>query len=39
VRELVGYLRFDTEAELGVLNSIWELDRGYTNLMLTSRNS
>ena len=26
VRELVGYLRFDTEAELGLLNEIWELD-------------
>jgi hypothetical protein len=37
VRELVGYLRFDTEAELGVLNSIWELDRGYTNLILTQQ--
>ena len=38
VRELVGYLRFDTEVELGVLNSIWELDRGYTNLILTQQN-
>ena len=27
VRELVGYLRFDTDAELAVLNRIWELDR------------
>ena len=26
VRELVGYLRFDTEAELAVLNEIWALD-------------
>ena len=37
VRELVGYLRFDTEAELGVLNRIWELDRGYTNLLFTQQ--
>ena len=37
MRKLVGYLRFDTEAELGVLNSIWELDRGYTNLILTQQ--
>ena len=37
MRELVGYLRFDTEAELGILNSIWELDRGYTNLILTQQ--
>ena len=31
VRQLVGYLRFDTEAELTVLNRIWDLDRVYTN--------
>ncbi len=37
VRELVGYLRFDSEAELGVLNRIWELDRVYTNLLLTQQ--
>jgi transposase InsO family protein len=37
VRELVGYLRFDTEAELSCLNRIWELDRGYTNLLLTQQ--
>jgi transposase InsO family protein len=37
VRELVGYLRFDTEAELKVLNEIWALDRGYTNLLLTQQ--
>jgi hypothetical protein len=37
VRELVGYLRFDTEAELAALNRIWELDRGYTNLLLTQQ--
>jgi transposase InsO family protein len=37
VRELVGYLRFDSEVELSVLNRIWELDRGYTNLLLTQQ--
>ncbi len=37
VRELVGYLRFDTEAELRLLNRIWELDRGFTNLLLTQQ--
>lgn len=37
VRELVGYLRFDTEAELGLLNQIWELDRTFTNLLLTQQ--
>jgi len=37
VRELVGYLRFDTEAELGVLNAIWELDRGFTNHLLAQQ--
>ena len=37
VRELVGYLRFDTEAELGVLNSIWAKEQGYTNLLLTQQ--
>jgi hypothetical protein len=37
VRELVGYLRFDTAAELAVLNRIWELDRGFTNLLLTQQ--
>jgi hypothetical protein len=26
VRELVGYLRYDTAAELEKLNAIWELD-------------
>jgi hypothetical protein len=34
VRELVGYLRYDTEAELAVLNGIWELDRIFTNYLL-----
>jgi Integrase core domain len=37
VRELVGYLRFDTEAELVVLNRIWALERDYTNLLLTQQ--
>ncbi|MGH3514772.1 MAG: integrase catalytic domain-containing protein [Pseudonocardiaceae bacterium] len=37
VRELVGYLRFDTEAELGVLNEIWELDRHFTNYLLAQQ--
>ncbi len=37
VRELVGYLRFDTDAEWRVLNRIWELDRTYTNLLLTQQ--
>jgi transposase InsO family protein len=37
VRELVGYLRFDTESELSVLNRIWELDRTFTNLLLTQQ--
>lgn len=33
VRSLVGYLRYDTPAELDLLNQIWELDRGFTNLV------
>ena len=37
VRELVGYLRFDTEAELGVLNSIWGLDSVFTNYLLAQQ--
>jgi hypothetical protein len=37
VRELVGYLRFDSDAELAVLNRIWELDRMFTNLLLTQQ--
>jgi transposase InsO family protein len=37
VRELVGYLRFDSDAELAVLNRIWELDRVFTNLLLTQQ--
>ncbi|MGH8997411.1 MAG: integrase catalytic domain-containing protein [Acidimicrobiales bacterium] len=37
VRELVGYLRFDTPAELALLNRIWALDHGFTNLLLTQQ--
>lgn len=37
VRQLVGYLRFDSEAELGVLNEIWELDGVYTNYLLAQQ--
>jgi transposase InsO family protein len=37
VRELVGYLRFDTPAELEVLNRIWALDQVFTNLLLTQQ--
>ena len=37
VRQLVGYLRFDTPDELAVLNGIWELDMGYTNLLLAQQ--
>jgi len=31
VRDLVGYLRYDTERELAKLNEIWELNSIYTN--------
>lgn len=34
VRELVGYLRYDTPEELLVLNEIWEADRVFTNYLL-----
>jgi hypothetical protein len=37
VRELVGYLRFDTPGELAILNRIWELDRLFTNLLCTQQ--
>jgi len=37
VRELVGYLRFDSPAELIVLNAIWELDMVYTNYLLAQQ--
>jgi hypothetical protein len=34
VRELVGYYRYDTAAELEKLNDIWELDALFTNYLL-----
>ncbi|TDW28873.1 DDE-type integrase/transposase/recombinase [Cryobacterium psychrophilum] len=34
VRELVGYLRYDTATELAKLNEIWDLDRVFTNYLL-----
>ena len=34
VRELVGYYRYDTPAELAKLYEIWELDRVFTNYLL-----
>jgi transposase InsO family protein len=34
VRELVGYYRYDTPAELAKLNEIWELDALFTNYYL-----
>jgi len=34
VRELVGYLSYDTPTELEKLNQIWELDRVFTNYLL-----
>jgi hypothetical protein len=34
VRQLVGYLRYDTASELVLLNEIWELDRVFTNYLL-----
>lgn len=34
VRELVGYLRYDTTAELEKHNEIWDLDRVFTNYLL-----
>ncbi len=37
VRELVGYLRFDTEAELEVLNAIWTMDARFTNHLLAQQ--
>ena len=33
VRSLVGYLRYDTPAELKILNEIWVLDQRFTNLV------
>jgi hypothetical protein len=37
VRELVGYLRFDTPEELELLNAIWTLDGRFTNHLLTQQ--
>jgi len=37
VRELVGYLRFDTDKELAVLNRIWALDQTFTNYLLAQQ--
>ncbi|HYA68365.1 MAG TPA: transposase family protein [Acidimicrobiales bacterium] len=37
VRELVGYLRFDTEEELELLNAIWVLDGRFTNHLLAQQ--
>lgn len=37
VRELAGYLRLDSPGELVVLNRIRELDRVFTNLLLTQQ--
>ncbi|NNN21313.1 MAG: transposase family protein [Acidimicrobiales bacterium] len=33
VRELVGYLRYDTPAELAKLNEIWEVNDRFTNYL------
>lgn len=37
VRGLVGYLRFDTNAELTLLNKIWDADWPFTNLLCTQQ--
>ena len=37
VRSLVGYLRFDTPAELALLNEIWDTDWKFTNLLCTQQ--
>ena len=37
VRQLVGYLRFDTEAELELMNRIWALDGVFTNYLLAQQ--
>jgi hypothetical protein len=37
VRELVGYLRFDTTEELELLNAIWELDARFSNHLLAQQ--
>ncbi len=36
VRELVGYYRYDTPAELEVLNQIWDADDAFANYFLPS---
>ncbi len=37
VRQLVGYLRFDTDAELELLNRIWALDGVFANYLLAQQ--
>lgn len=37
VRELVGYLRYDTPAELKMLNRIWAVNNEFTNHVLTQQ--
>ena len=37
MRELDGYLRFDTAGEFDVLNRIWELDCMFTNYLLAQQ--
>ena len=37
VRQLVGYLRFDTVHELDLLNRIWSLDGTFTNYLLAQQ--
>lgn len=37
VRQLVGYLRFDTPEELQVLNELWALDGLFTNYLLAQQ--
>jgi hypothetical protein len=38
VRDLVGYYRYDTAAELAKLHEIWALDALFTHYFLPSRN-
>ncbi|MGB3673880.1 MAG: hypothetical protein WA988_05530 [Candidatus Nanopelagicales bacterium] len=37
VRTLVGYLRFDNDTEVEVLNKIWDLDHRFTNPFCTQQ--
>src|SRR5665213_640532 len=37
VRQLVGYLRFDSPEELALLNEIWALDGLFTNYLLAQQ--